>query len=65
MSPLENPERDHLIITAHRALLKAQEELAAKKTPFAALEVQDKRQRWETARKLELVKKGSDDRETA
>jgi hypothetical protein len=52
----QNPDRDYHIIAARKSLLAAQEELAVKKSPYAALEVQDKRQRWDTMRKLELVK---------
>ena len=60
----QNPDRDYHIIEARKSLIAAQEALAVAKTPYAALEVQDKRRRWDSARKLELVKKGTDDRET-
>jgi hypothetical protein len=59
----QNPDRDYPIIDARRSLLAAQEALAAKPTPYAALEVQDKRQRWDAKRKLELVKKKAADEE--
>jgi hypothetical protein len=59
---LQNPDRDYPVIEARKSLLAAQEALAAKPTPYAALEVQDKRHRWDAKRKLELVKKkGTDD----
>jgi hypothetical protein len=52
----QNPDRDYHIIAARKSLLEAQAVLADKKSPYAALEVQDKRQRWDTMRKLELVR---------
>lgn len=57
----QNPDRDYPIIDARKSLLAAQEALAATPTPYAALEVQDKRHRWEAKRKLELVKKADDE----
>jgi hypothetical protein len=59
----QNPDRDYHIMAARQALLQAQGELAVQKSPYAALEVQDKRQRWDTMRKLELVKKKGADEE--
>jgi hypothetical protein len=54
-----NPDRDYPIIAARQAVLDACETLATAKSPYAALAVQDRKQRWDTMRKLELVKKGA------
>lgn len=57
----QNPDRDYAIITARKSLLAAQEELKLRKTSYAALDVQDKRQRWDAKRKLTLVR-GNEER---
>jgi hypothetical protein len=59
-----NPERDWPVIRARQDVLDAQRALKEKPSPFNALDLQDKQQRWAQSTRLELVKKGSDDRET-
>jgi hypothetical protein len=52
----QNPDRDYYVIEARKSLLAAKEELALRKTPHSALDVQDKQQRWDTMRQLTLVR---------
>jgi hypothetical protein len=59
-----NPERDWPVIRARQDVLDAQRALKEKPTAFNALELQDKQYSWAKSTRLELVKKGSDDRET-
>ena len=50
-----NPDRDWPIMNARQAVVNAEKELERKPSPFNALDLQDKRQRWETLSRLTLV----------
>lgn len=57
-----NPERDWPVIRARQDVLAAQKVLKEHPSPFNALELQDQQHRWEKHTRLELVKKGNDEK---